>query len=164
MCCRTPHRLGASEDAGERVVVASGDGIRFVIVASGTADTESEDAAADDVDLIGNDIHFEIFVHRLCGLGTQREKARGNELAVPLLRRGCRNQITGNLFCQETVIGQVIVDGADDIITVAPRVRKAWIAAETIIAIRFSVTRNIQPVPAPLFSEMRAAEEGVYVV
>jgi hypothetical protein len=71
---RAPHRLGALEDAGERVVIAGRNGVGFVIVAARAADAESHDAAADDVDLIGHDIHLEVVVHRLRRLRAEREQ------------------------------------------------------------------------------------------
>ena len=79
-----PHGLGAAEDAGECVVITRRDGIGFVIVATGAADAEAEDAAADDVDLIGDDIHLEVLVHGLRRLCAEREQAGGDELAISL--------------------------------------------------------------------------------
>ena len=86
-CGCSPQSLGAFEDACERVVVAGGNGVCFVIVTAGAADAETEDAAADDVDLIGYDIHLKVFVHGLRGLRAKREQSSGDELSISLLGR-----------------------------------------------------------------------------
>ena len=82
MSRRAPEGLGAPENAGQRVIIAGGNGVRFVIVTARAADTEPHDAAADDVDLIGDDIHFEIVIHRLGRLGPESEQAGGDELRI----------------------------------------------------------------------------------
>ena len=43
---------GALEDAGEGVVVGSGDRVEFVVVATGAGDSESHGAAGDDIDAV----------------------------------------------------------------------------------------------------------------
>ena len=161
---RAPHCLAAFENAGQRIVVASRYGVRFVIVTAGAADAEAEDAAADDVDLIGDDIHLEIVVHRLRGLGAECEQSGGDELAVALLRRIGRKQVTRELLSDEAVIRQVFVEGTDHIVAIAPCMREAGIAAEAIIAVRFGIARHIHPMTAPFFAEVGTAEQRIDVV
>ena len=46
------HHFGAGEDAGECVVVALGDRLELVIVATGASDGEAEHRARDGIDAI----------------------------------------------------------------------------------------------------------------
>ena len=77
--------LCVSQNAGHRVVVARGDGIELVIVATRAANRLGEERFADGVELFVDDIHFEGFLVLLFEVPV----ADGEELVA--IRRRCRS-------------------------------------------------------------------------
>ena len=71
------HRLGAFEDAGQRVVVRRRDRVELVVVAAGAAERQPQEGPADGVDLLVDDVHLHL--HRVVfgqHLGPERREAR----------------------------------------------------------------------------------------
>ena len=79
-----PEGFGAGEDSGQRVVIARGDGVVFVIVAARARHAEAHHRGAHHVDLVRHHVHIEILIHRLGRLGSDGEKSGGHEVAVAL--------------------------------------------------------------------------------
>ena len=70
---RAVQRLRAPEDPGHRVVIALGNRVELVVVASGTGDRNAEDRPCGDVDLLVHDVHDELLATAFVEpLGTQR--------------------------------------------------------------------------------------------
>ena len=157
-----PERLSAFENARKRIVVPRGDGIGLVIVTARAADAQPEDATADGIDLIGDDIHLEVLVHGLRGFRADGQEAGGNELTVTLLGSGGRQQVPGDLLGEKAVIRQVLIEGLNNIIPVAPSVGEAGVAAQAVVAVRLRVTGHIKPMATPLFPKLRALQEAVH--
>ena len=80
-------------------------------------------------------------------------------MAVTICRRFRWQQITGNLFGQKAIIRTCRIEGVNDVVSITPCMRKRRVAAESIIAVGFSVPSDIEPVPSPAFAELRTREQ-----
>ena len=78
------HGLHIGEDSGQRVVVARGDGVEFVVVAAGAAQRLTEDAGADGVEHVVHNIHFELFLDLLLKVGVSQNQVSGGDLVSRL--------------------------------------------------------------------------------
>ena len=77
--------LRTQKDSCERVIVARGYGIEFVIVAARTSDGHAEEGFADRVDLLVRDFERQQFlVLASVVMRAEHEQARGRELRGPL--------------------------------------------------------------------------------
>ena len=111
----------AVQDTGHGVVVHGGHGIELVVVTAGAAQGQAHDATADDVDLLVGNVEVHL---GLVALGQHlrgdHEETGGDQLPVTLPGRIVRQQVTGNLFANELVVGHVRVEGVDDVVAVSP--------------------------------------------
>ena len=152
-------RLRAAQDAGQRIVISRRHRIELVVVAARAGDGQPEERPPDDFNLLVNHVHAEqLALGLLQCLRAQRQKARGHDPRVPLRSRA-RQQITGNLLPDELVVRQVEVERADDPVAVTPRVVPGHVAG---LAVGLGVARQVQPVPAPAFAEVRGSEQFVH--
>ena len=152
-------RLGTLEDAGERVVIARGDGVELVVVAAGAADGLAEEGLAHRVELFVHHIHFELLLLLLFEVRVaEREERRGDELLLTLGDGAVREQIAGDLLAEEAVVGLVRVEAGDDVVAVAP----SLLHHEAAQRERLGVTHHVQPVPAPTLAEVRGGEQGIH--
>ena len=156
-----PHRLGALENAGEGVVVACRDGIVFVIVAAGAGDADPQQPRSDHGDLVVDDVHVEVFVHRLGGLRPEGEEAGRDELAVALAVVLRRHLVARDLLPDKDIKRPVLVEGGDDVIAIAPSVGEGGVAAEPVVAVRLAVAGHVEPMASPAFAEAWRSEELV---
>ena len=131
----TPKSFCAREDAGQRVVVARGDGVVFVIVAPRAGDAKAHHCRAHHVDLVRHHVHREIVVHCLGGLGAEREETGGDEMTITLGILLGGQEIAGDLLREEAVVRRVSVEGVDHVIAITPRVWKGGVAPETVVAV-----------------------------
>jgi len=112
--------------AADGAVEAAGDGVELVVVAAGAAERESEkglaervDAVVDPVGLVLGDVHGgvdpfaeqpEAGAHdRAVGAGVRIEPRRVDEVA-------------GDMFADELVVGEIVVEGLHDPVAIAPGV------------------------------------------
>ena len=146
-------RFGAAlEDAVERVVVARGDGIEFVIVAACTGDGECLRAAHDDINAVVDDV-----VRDAEKAAAEREEAHRGEI-----RRVWRhNLICGDLQQQKAVVGHVRIQRLHDPVAVGGGMDPVLFLAGIDVAFGVGVARNVQPVAGLLFAVVRAREERV---
>ena len=133
----------------------------FVVVATRARDAQAHHRRADDVDLIIDDIHCKILIHGHCGFRADCQKPGRDELAIALFGGFGRQQVAGDLLGQEALVRDVVIEGLDDVVAVAPRVGKCRVAPEAIVAVRFPVARDVQPVAAPAFAELRGCEQAI---
>src|SRR5687768_2134566 len=130
-----------------------------MVMAAGTAERLAEHRAANGVDLLVSNIEplllgFNAEQH----LGTDDQKAGGNPLTVSLLNGVERQKVTGQLFEEESVKGQVRIDGLDDPVSIAPGFPEQKILVQSV---RVSVAGQIQPVPAPAPAEFWRCQQLV---
>ncbi len=116
-------RLGARQDARQRVVVAGGDRVELVVVTSRAADRQPEEGLADRVELLVDHIDQQlIFIRRADHLGPHDEEPGRHDVLVPLLLGAEGEQIAGQLFGEEPVERLVGVERADHIVAIMPGV------------------------------------------
>ena len=154
------HCPGAFEDSGQCVVIGGRDGVELVVVASSTANSQSEERPADGVDLFVDDVHLH-FARIVFGehLGSDYQEAGGDDAFESCLGRGIvGEQIAGELFADELVVGQVRVEGIDDVVSVSKRIGVAEVFVETI---RVGIACDIEPVSGPALSIGGAGEQSV---
>ena len=152
----------AGEDAVERVVIALADGIELVIVTAGAGECEALEGFAEDVDLIFHGLH--LIIERIDGLEAVFDEAQVGEAEDGFVEvfggiaARVGEEIAGEMFADELVGGHVGVEGADEIITVAPDVANLGVA---FAAVGFGVAHEVHPVARPVFAERGGGEEAV---
>ncbi len=144
--------IGGVEDAVEGVVILDGDGVVFVVVAAGALDGEAEGAAGDDVDAVVDDVMGDPEEAAAAG-----DEAHGGEVGGI---RGC-DLVGGDLEEEELVVGEVLVEGADDPVAVGVSVDEAALLAGVDVAFGVGVAGDIEPVAAPAFAVVGAVEEAI---
>ena len=145
--------FGGGEDAVERVVIARGDRIEFVIVAAGAGDGEAEEAARDDVDAVVDDV---VLVAEEAA--AEGEKAHGGEGGFVFAER---ELVGGELFDEKLVEGQIGVEGADDVVAVGVREGEAAFGVADEVALGVGVAGDVEPEAAPAFAVAGGGEEAV---
>ena len=138
--------LDALKNRGDAVVILRGDGIEFVVVAARAVHRQPEKHGARCADhvvqfiraLVGCEHRVFTFdlVHR-----TSDQKPRSSVLS---------KIVTCELILDKTVERPVLVERADHVVPVVPRVVPRLVHLE---AVAFRKTRDIQPVPRPALAE-----------
>ena len=153
----------AGEDAVERVKIPLADGIKLVIVTPGAGNGEPKKGLREDIDLVVDDLHLIIqCVHRnIAELdhAQMRQSEHGFVQAFGAVETRIRQQIPGDVFADELVVGHVAVEGADEVIPVTPGHRQFRVA---LAAVRFAVANQIHPVPRPTLPEPRRGEQPIH--
>ena len=142
----------APEHAVEGVVVGRRDGVVFVIVATGTGDGESQGAAGDDVDAVVDDV-----VGHAEEAAAAGDEAEGGEVGGI----GGDQLIGRQLQHQESVVGQVGVEGVDDPVAVGGCVDEASFFASVDVALGVGVAGDVEPVSSPAFAVPGGVEQAV---
>ena len=155
-------RTGGSEDAVEGGEVGLADGVELMVVAAGAGDRESEEGLRDDVDLVIDVADLLIDrVDRLVAVFDHAEVAGAYGRLIELFRfveaRGLQ-QVASELFADELVVGDVGIEGADEVIAVAPGLRDGRIA---FAAVRVGVADEIHPVAREVFAVARRGQQAV---
>lgn len=157
---RPAERAAAVKDAGERVVVAHGDRLGFVIVAPCAGEREAEESASDDVDLVIDLIEDVLLVVALLHVhAAEREHAGADDLITTLKHGLRRQQIARDLLGDEAVVGFVFVERINHPIAIPRSIQKRCIPHATD-AVR--ITHDIEPVPRPALAEAFGLEECVH--
>ena len=152
--------LGVVENAGERVVVARGNGVEFVIVTARARHGQPQERTRKSVHAIRQ--RFRVGLRLGVGIAairdvsrTDREEARRDaEVAV------FRNEIACDLRAHELIVRQVAVERSDHPVAVAPRLRQRIGVEKAAEAI--AIPRDIQPMPAPALAGVRRREQRVH--
>ena len=130
-----------------------------MIVAAGAAEGHAQEGAAEGFDLFVDEVHEEF---HLVGFGEEfgadAEEAEGGEVAVALGGGGGGEEVAGDLFADELVVGEVAVEGVDDVVAVAPGIAEGDVFIE---AVGVGVAGDIEPVAAPAFAVVRGIQEAV---
>ena len=148
--------LGAAEDSGQGVVVGRGDRVKLVVVAPGTGNCQSQHGLANHIQLVVDDVQRDVAaVERFL---SDRQQSRRHLQPPGFGRVSGLQQVTGKLFDQEPVVGDVGVDRVDHVVAVPPRPKHQHVPAA---ASRFGEAGHVQPVPGPAFSETGRCEQFV---
>ncbi len=117
--------VGGGDEPAQGVVVALRDGVELVVVAAGAGNGQAEEGFRKDVHLVVEAFAFVLAdVDGAVGFLSQEGPSGGEDGFV---RTGVgvqagREKIAGDVFGDETVVGQVGVEGADDVVAILARV------------------------------------------
>jgi hypothetical protein len=155
----------AAKDAGQGVVVLLRNGIKLVVVTAGALECHSQQGLSHPVDLAVHHVHPQLLLvaaHQFPR--TERQKTGGDDAfrrRVRTLRhprRGRDLDVAGKLLPDELVEGLVRVERRDDIVAIAPGVRRRNGAANPD-GVR--VGRQVQPMPRPAIPEALVAQQTI---
>ena len=129
--------------------------VELVVVATGALDGHREERGARGVDHVFKTFIF-IFLRvvRLVVPGSQSQEAGGDQRVVGTVGKF----VAGELFEDEPVERQVVVEGADDPVAILPRERLGLVA---FVARGLGVARDVEPVTSPALAELGRGEEFV---
>jgi predicted RNA-binding protein with RPS1 domain len=149
--------LRRRQEGLEAVVVLLRNRIELVIVAPRAADGQAQERQADDVGPLGQHLvaapgHF--LVSRVAPHRAQAVEA-GRHLRFAIRRI---ELIAGQLLQDETVVRLVPVEGADDVVAVAPGPEQVVVVLE---AFRLGEADHVEPVPGPALAVAGARKEPV---
>src|SRR6185437_2094908 len=131
-------RPATGQDAIESVKVGLADWVEFVVVAAGAGHRQAQKRLANDVDLVVGERH--LLVERVGGgvtmlyhpkMGRAQGRLVDAELAVDP-RVG--QQIAGQVLANESIVGDVGIESANEIVAVAPSMGNGRVA---FAAVRF---------------------------
>ncbi len=147
-----PHR---GEERLEAVVVRLWDGVEFVVVAAGAAERHAEEGQSRRVgDVVEDFLTALLQVGGVVFVGPQAEKPGGDH-GIRLVRF---QLVAGQLLADESVVGQVGVEAADDVIAVAVRFRPQVVGLE---AVGLGVAHQIEPVGRHALAVVRAGQQPI---
>src|SRR5205814_141208 len=63
-------------------------------------------------------------------------------------------EVAGDLLFDKFVVGQVVVEGADDPVAITPRFGDVAVAADAARVLGIGVAHDVEPVAAPVFAVM----------
>jgi len=149
------------EDGLDAEVVLLRYRVELVGMAAGTVERQAEEGLADDADHVLHLLLARDGTLRGVGLGipcpipgAADEHARGDDAVA-----GHRlENIAGELFLHEAVVGLVVVEALDDVIAVVPGA-VAWMVVFEPFAL--GVADDVEPVPPPAFAVVGRGEEVI---
>ena len=144
-------RLAGGEGGGEGVVVARGDGIVLVVVAAGAGDRQPHQPAADDVDLVVEEV---VAVAELHADGEEAET--GQRRVV----RGEPHLVGGNLLGDEPVPGDVAIERPHTVVAVGVGEGELR-EADGTPAVGVGIAGDVEPVAPPAFAVAGGGEEAI---
>ena len=151
-CEYRPGFVDAVEEREERVVVALGDRIELVIVATRALDGQPEHRGAERVHAIDDVLGAKLFLDAAALVRLTVQPVEGGRDA--LLARCIRQKIASKLPEEKLIVGQVPVERANDPVAV-----RRHVAVDVgLIAIRVGVTREVEPVRRHALAVRRRGE------
>ena len=153
--------LDTVEDRLDAEVVLLGHRVELVAMTAGAVERQAEEGLADDADHVLHLLLTRVGTLRGVGLGVAGpvpgaadEHARGNNAVA-----GHRfEDVAGELFLHETVVGLVVVEAPDDVVAVVPS-PVAWMVVFKSLAL--GIADDVEPVPSPAFAVVGRGEELV---
>ena len=154
----------AVQDPVERVIVLGGNGVQLVVVAAGAGHRQTLKSLGEGVDLVVDHVgadfpegHAVVVTHL-----SQAEESRPGQGLVqsqPAVDAGLFQHIAGHVFPDHLVEGQVLVEGPDEIVPVAPGSQQLVVP---LVAVGFPVAHHVHPVTRPPFTQVRRSEKTVH--
>src|SRR6266567_4303307 len=140
--------VDAVEKSGETIIIALLDGIEFVIMTSAAFERKGQKRGAESMDAVSDVFGAPFFFDAAAfvGLAMQAIESCGEALLVCSIGQ----QITLQVFGQETVVRQVVVKGLNDPIPIRPG-RAKQIA---LITVAVGVARSVEPGNSHALPEM----------
>jgi hypothetical protein len=65
------------------------------------------------------------------------------------------------LFKEEAVDGQILIKCPNHIVPIHPRILRGHVP---FVAVSIGVMHDVEPVPGPVFTEMRTVEDGCHII
>ena len=146
-------RPRATEDTGQRVVVALWHWVELMIVAASAAHGHAQDRPPEGVELVVDDVHLQlqlVLVNQ--GPRPNGQKPGGDDLLAALGIALGFQDIAGNLFTDEPVVRFVPVERVDHVVAIPPSVLRGNPPSEPQ-SVR--IARQVEPVPTPSLPERR---------
>ena len=143
------------EEAAEGVVVALQDGVELVVVAAGALHAGAEEDVAGGVgDVVQDVLPLAAGVAVIVFVDPMAEVAEGRE------RVGVAGEefVAGDLLLHEAVVRLVLVEGLDDVVTVAPGGRAEIVDAK---AVAVGVAHEVEPGAGHALSVSRRGQQAV---
>ncbi len=144
--------LHSFEDRFDRVIIRLRDGIELVVVAARAANGQPEECAArgahDVVQFVGALIRRQ---HRVRTFHLVPRAA--DEKPSRFIHA---ERIPGELFHDESVVGLVLVERANDVIAIRPGIRARLVHFEPV---DFGEPHHIEPMPRPAFAVARRGQQ-----
>src|SRR5262249_30710426 len=149
----------------DAIVVALADRLVLVVMAFGAAERQAEQVvdqhlAGALLDAVANVEGVQLVLVGIVGSGAQ--KAGGDQLVDHVSRQDIGlapvgKLIAANLLGEEALPGAVLVEGADNVIAIAPLAAVAELDRGRIVipADNIDIPRTVEPVSSPALAEMR---------
>ena len=156
---RNVHLLFGIEEGCELVELLLGDGVVLMVVALRAPHREPQPDGSQRSGAVQH-----LFVAKLLGVGAAFAIRQGIAVEAGGHQHflvAARQQIAGNLLDGELVERQIAIERFDHPLPVAPR---PGTRAVLLVAVAIGVTRQVQPVAAPLFAIVRRIEQPVHQV
>ena len=127
-----------------------------MVVAAGALHGQAHDAAAHGGDHVVKIIHPElrIVLFAEAHFCVVAQEASGDQ---PVMR-DIGKLVARQLFFQKLVVREILVEGLDDVIPIAPRIGAIEIM---FVAVGVGIPRHVQPVPAPALAVLRRFKQPV---
>ena len=150
------------EHAEQRRVVRLADGVELVVVAARAGDGLGLEGLPEDVDLVVDEA--DLLVQ---GIGGQvavvdEPPVGGGEdrlVQAPLRIQAGLEQVARHVLPDEAVVGEVLVEGADQVVAVAIREGDLRVP---LGAVGVGVADDVHPVPRPALAEVGGGEQAVH--
>ena len=154
----------AHEDAGQCVVVRLGDGVQLVVVAARAGHGHGLKRLGEGVDLVVHHLlvdaveHHAVPVTLLAHHVEHGTDERLVDLLVGVDSRGFHH-VARDLLPHELIEGQVVVEGADQIVAESPGALGRDVP---LVAVGVAVPHHVHPVTRPALAEMGGFEQTVH--
>ena len=129
-------------------------------MASSTGHRQAQERLGEDIDLVVDAVAFVLTdIYRRMHFLPQEGPAGAQDRFVVLSARtesGRGEQIPGEVFLQEPVIGHVLVEGADEVVAVLPSVGDAVVG---LMAAGLRIAHQVHPVARPTLAEVGGGEQ-----
>ena len=134
-----------------------------MVVATGTAEREPEERLAEGVDAVVGPVGVVLAdVHRRVHLLAQIPEAGAHDRTIAAGRVEPRigHQVAGDLLADEAVVGEVVVEGVDNPVSIPPGVRDLVVE---LVAAGLGEPDDIEPVAGEPLAEVGRGEQGIDV-
>ena len=158
-------RPGSVEHSENGVVILLADGVELVVVAARARDGETLKRLGNHVDLVVRPLDPVLQrIHRLEPMLHHAEVSRSQEGLVDAQCRvhsGGGEQVACQMLPDQLVVGDVGIQGPNQVVAVTPRVGRVRIA---FAAMGLAVADQVHPVAGPVLAELGRVEKLVHQV
>src|SRR5439155_5193982 len=144
--------FGAGEDAGQGVVVARGDGIELVVMATRAGDSQAEEGTTDGIDAIFPFIGFYVEAVAIVVFGPEADKPERGQILGP----GVFDFVGRKLEDDKAVVTEVRIESVDGPFTILEGVRIGVLSVvPNLMRMVFGIAGQREPEAGHAFAESR---------